>query len=75
MIDLEKLEKISHEIDEYLINFSEKHDLVFLEMAAIILARMSHISYQIDDRKNFAKLLDTAKSKSLFGLHEKSLNV
>lgn len=60
MIDLKKLEKMSHEIDEYLIDFSSKHDLDFLEMAAVFLARMSHISYQIDDRENFAKLLDTA---------------
>lgn len=60
MIDLEKLEKMSHEIDEYLMDFSDKHDLAFLEMAAVILARLSHISYEIDSRENFAKLMDTA---------------
>jgi hypothetical protein len=60
MMDLKKLETMSHELDEYIMDFSDKHDLAFLELAAVMLARLSHISYQVDERKNFARLMDTA---------------
>jgi hypothetical protein len=61
MIEDVELNDLVIEIDNLLFNFVEKHELSFLDLTAIILARLSHVSYDLGNKEDFAKLLDTAK--------------
>ena len=53
----EEIGQWSSEIDELLFEFVEKHEIGFLDMAAIVLARLSHISREVEQHIDFAKLL------------------
>lgn len=61
MIEDNELNDLVFEIDEILFNFVEKHELSFLDLTAIILARLSHVSYDLGTKEDFAQLLETAK--------------
>ncbi len=48
---------ISQEIDEAILNIAEKHDMNFLNFAALILARMSRLSIDLDQQDMFVRLM------------------
>jgi hypothetical protein len=48
---------ISQEIDEAILNIADKHDMNFLNFAALILARMSRLSIDLDQQDMFVRLM------------------
>lgn len=57
----EQMVEYSGDIDDYLFEFCEKTELSFLEMSAIVLARLSHIAKDIGEHKEFIRLMNLAE--------------
>ena len=53
----EQLIQISQEIDEALLNVAEKHDANFLSFAALVLARLSRLSIDLEQQEVFVRLM------------------
>jgi len=53
----EQLIQISQEIDEALLNVAEKHDANFLSFAALVLARLSRLSIDLEEQEVFVRLM------------------
>ena len=61
MTEEEQLKALSGQVDDILFDFVEKNDITFLELCALVLARLSHVSRMIDEHEKFATLLRIAE--------------
>jgi len=57
----EKVIQISHEIDEFLFAMCENNQMAFLEVAALAVARLAHISRETNDEIALIKLMQMAE--------------
>ena len=53
----DKLIEISAEIDNALMDIAEKHEMNFLSFAALVLARISRLSIDLEEQDNFIRLM------------------
>jgi len=64
MDDIE-LEKISSDIDDTMLELVMKHKISFLEFTAIVLARLTHASIELELQESFSKLLNVASETAM----------
>jgi hypothetical protein len=74
MSDDEVIE-ISQEIDEAILNIADKHDMNFLNFAALILARMSRLSIDLDQKDMFVRLMQESSKLILNNTTQEANNI
>ena len=57
----ENIISVSHQIDDTIINLCEKNELAFLEVAALLIARLAHISVENQDHISLIRLMQMAE--------------
>ena len=67
----EQLLNASIEFDNFLVEFSDKHELPALLATSIALARLVHLNKQYGDKKDFLKLLHAITDSTVFDAEEK----
>jgi hypothetical protein len=64
-MDDTKLEKIAYEIDDFLAELIDKHDLDALVASSIVLARLTRMNVEVDGGETFRNLMRKAMGKRI----------
>ena len=69
-----QLEIISHELDDYLIEFSMKYKVSPLSLSGIILARLAHLNNSFNSKDEYIKLLGSVSDTLVLDKHIDTTN-
>jgi len=73
MVTDEELVKISYEIDNFLFEKIKETDMIPINLAGIVLARLIRINESVSSEEDFYKLLHSIANKRHLELEERTL--
>jgi hypothetical protein len=65
---------ISHELDDYLVQFAMKYKVTPLNLSSILLARLAHLNNSFNSKDDYIKLLESVSDTLVLDKHIDNTN-